>query len=43
MKLIHCNQSVIEGFDAKFVDGKAESRVGADQHLVVALQERSKW
>ena len=39
VELIHRDQSVIERRDPEFVDGEAEGRMGADQHLVVAFQE----
>ena len=42
MELIHRDQSVIESRDPEFIDGEAERRMGAYQHLVVAFQERAE-
>lgn len=39
MEFIHRDQPVIESFNAKFVHGKAEGRVGAYQHRIAAFQE----
>ena len=41
VELVHGDQPVVERLDAELVDGEAEGRVGADQHLVVALEERA--
>ena len=40
VKLVHGDQPVVECLDAELVHGEAEGRMGADQHLVVAFQER---
>ena len=40
VKLIHREQPVIKGRHAEPVHGKAEGGMGADQHLVRAVQER---
>ena len=41
VKLVHGDQPVVERLDAELVDGEAEGRMGADQHLVVAFEERA--
>src|SRR5581483_399532 len=40
MELVDRDQPVVERLDPEPVYGEAEGRMGADQHLVVALQER---
>jgi len=39
VKLVHGDQVIIEGLHAIGIDCEAERRVGADQHLSVALQK----
>ena len=39
VKLVHGDQPIVERLDAELVHGEAESRMGADQHLVVAFEE----
>ena len=39
VKLVHRDQPVVERLDAELVDGEAEGRMGADQHLVAAFEE----
>ena len=39
VELVHGDQPVIELLDAKFLHGEAEGGMGADQHLVVAVEE----
>ncbi len=41
VELVHRDQPVVERLDAEFVDGEAEGRMGADQHLVAAFQKRA--
>ena len=41
VELVHRDQPVVERLDAELVDGEAEGRVGADQHLVVAFEKRA--
>ena len=41
MELVHRDQPVVERLDAEPIDREAEGGVGADEHLVVALQERA--
>ena len=41
VELVHGDQPVVERLDAELLDGEAEGGMGADQHLVVALQERA--
>ena len=41
VKLVHGDQPVVERLDAELVDGEAERRVGADQHLVAAFEKRA--
>ena len=41
VELVHRDQPVVERLDAELIDGEAEGRVGADQHLVVAFEERA--
>ncbi len=41
MELVHRDQPVVERLDAEPVDREAEGGVGADEHLVVALEERA--
>ena len=41
VELVHGDQPVVERLDAELVDGEAEGRMGADQHLVVAFEERA--
>ena len=41
VELVHRDQPVVERLDAELVHGEAEGRVGADQHLVVAFEERA--
>lgn len=40
MELIHGDQPIIERLHPELVHGEAEGGMGADQHLVVASQER---
>ena len=40
VELVHGDQPVVEGFHPEPVHGEAEGGMGADQHLVVALEER---
>ena len=40
MELVHRDQPIVEGFDPEFVYGEAKSSVRADQHLVLAVEER---
>ncbi len=42
MEFIDRDQPVVEGFDPELVDGEAEGRMGADQHLVAAFEERAE-
>jgi hypothetical protein len=39
MELVHGNQPVVERLHPEPVNGDAEGRMGADQHLVVAFEE----
>ena len=39
VELVHRDQAVVEGLHAELVHGEAEGGVGADQHLVAAVQE----
>ena len=39
MEFVHGDQPVVESLDPEFVDGEAERRMGADQHLVAAVEE----
>ena len=41
VELIHRDQPVVERLDAESIDREAEGGVGADEHLVVALEERA--
>ena len=41
VELVHGDQPVVERLDAELVHGEAEGRMGADQHLVVAFEERA--
>ena len=41
VELVHGDQAVVEGLHAELVHGEAEGGVGADQHLVLAVEERS--
>ncbi|MNN08174.1 hypothetical protein D3C81_1210240 [compost metagenome] len=41
VELVHGDQPIIEGCHAKLVHREAEGGMGADQHLVIALQEGS--
>ena len=41
MELVHRDQPVVERLDPELIDGEAERRVRADQHLVAALKERA--
>ena len=40
VELVHRDQPVVERLDAELLHGEAEGRMGADQHLVGALEER---
>src|SRR5262245_24954298 len=39
MKLVHCDQPVVELLSPELIDGEPKSGMGAYQHLVVAFQE----
>ena len=39
MKLINGDQPIIEGSDPQFINGKAEGRVGANQHRITTHKE----
>ena len=41
VELVHRDQPVVERLDAELVDGEAEGRMGADQHLVAAGEKRA--
>ena len=41
VELVHGDQPVVERLHAELVHGEAEGGVGADQHLVVAFEERA--
>ena len=42
VELVDRDQPVVEGLDAELLDREAEGGVGADQHLVVAVEERRR-
>ena len=42
VELVHRDQPVVELLDAELVYGEAEGRMGADEHLVVAVEECAK-
>ena len=39
MELINGDQPAIEGLNAELIDGEAERRMGANEHLVIATFE----
>ena len=42
VELVDGDQPIVECLDPELVHGEAEGRVGADQHLVVAVEERAR-
>ena len=42
VELVNGDQTIVEGFYAELVDRKAEGRMGADQHPVVAFQKAAQ-